>query len=95
MDLIGQLITLDESFATRKVVRQGGKSINRRLKFSKSKSVSFNNATGQTRRITASDRAKMSRAQKIAAKKRQSGRSMANMKRQKSMRMRKSLGFDR
>ena len=95
VNILDGLIEIDEALGIKKRVRQGGKKIQRRFKFSKNKNRSYNNATKTTKRITKSDRIKMSRTAKIAARKRKGKRSIANIKRKKSLRKRKTLGFDK
>lgn len=94
MSLLEEIIELEENFKIKKRVRSGGKKIQRRFKQSKNKAFSINNKTGKKRKITPSERVRRKRSQRIAAKKRMSGRSLAKVRRKISMRKRKNLGFD-
>lgn len=93
--ILRRLLEIDEALGIKKRVRDGGARVQRRFKFSKNKSKSFDNRTGKKTTITAADRAKMSRRQKVAAKKRKATKPISQIKRKKSMRKRKNLGFDR
>lgn len=93
--LLEEALSVDEAIGVKKRVRDGGKKVQRRFRFSKLKSQSFNNKTKKKKTLTASDRMKLSRIQKIAAKKRMAKRGMSNLKRAKSNRKRKNLGFDK
>ena len=76
-------------------VRQGGRKVQRRKKVSARKGWTWNMKKKRAVRIDALDRMKMARNARRSAPKRRSQRSIMKVKRARSMRMRKALGFDK
>jgi len=76
-------------------VRGGGTKIQRKKRVSAKKGWTYDGKKKKANKIDAVSRLKMSKTAKRSALKRKASQSMANVRRKKSNRMRKSLGFDK
>lgn len=82
-------------FKVKNRVRGGGKKVQRKKRVSARKGFTYDGGSKKLNRIDAKDRHAMSRRSKKSAIKAKAKKTSANIKRAKSNRMRKSLGFDK
>jgi len=76
-------------------VRNGGRTVQRRKRVSSRKGWTYDSRKKRVSRIDALERMRRSRGSKLSASKRASKRTIAKVKRARSMRMRKALGWNR
>lgn len=87
--------TLLETFKVKNRVRGGGRNIQRKKRVSSKKGWTYDAKKKTSKKIDAVSRLKMKKTAKRSALKRKSKRAQADVKRRRSNRMRKSLGFDK
>lgn len=95
---VEEALALLEAFSLTTVknrVRQGGSVVQKRKKVSARRGFTYDSKTRRVMRIAILAHLHRSRAAKLSKSKRMSKRTMAKIKRARSMRMRKMLGFDR